>query len=137
MNDAEKFEFTSNEKSILKKLIRVDRQYAIVMVLEMFLAGFDTVIISAQNLLYQLAINPEKQAKLNEEIFGLLPKIDSPINTESLNNAPYFRACYKESLRMKPPTNTRSAGQNIVIKGYQIPKMVSTRFIRRTRWIEN
>lgn len=115
-----------NEKSILQKLLRTNRSFAAVTVFDMFAAGIDSTVVSAQTLLYQLAINPEKQAKLQEEIFKMLPKIDSPLNGNCLNSAPYFRACLKEALRMVPtaPSNLRSTGQDIVLNGFQVPKMV-------------
>lgn len=115
-----------NEKSILQKLLRIDSNTATVAVFDMFAAGIDSTVVTSQTLLYQLAINPEKQEKLRKEVFQLLPQIDSPLSDDCLYTAPYFRACLKEALRMQPtaPTNMRSAGQDIVLNGYQVPKMV-------------
>lgn len=96
----------------------------------MFAAGIDSTVVTAQSLLYHLAVNPDKQEKLLIEVFSLLPNIESPINEESLDHAPYFRACLKESIRMVPPvpTNIRSAGKDIVLNGYQVPKDVSLKY---------
>lgn len=115
-----------HEKSLLQKLLRVNRRYAMLMVFDMFVAGIDTTSISAQTLLYQLAMNPKKQARLQKEVFELLPNINSALSEDSLNNSSYLRACLKEALRMTPtvPTNMRSTGQDIVLNGYQVPKMV-------------
>jgi len=75
-------------------------------------------------VLYQLAKNPEKQEKLREEIMKILPEKNSTLNSESLKNIPYLRACLKETLRVVPVItgNMRGIGQDLVIKGYQVPK---------------
>lgn len=119
-----------NDQNILQKLLRIDPNLAKLTVFDMFVAAIDSTTATSQTLLYELAINPEKQAKLHEEIFKILPEIDSPLNADNIFNAPYLRACLKESLRMQPvvPVNLRSTGQDIVLNGYQVPKMVCFRF---------
>lgn len=74
--------------------------------------------------MYYLAINPDKQEKLRQEINRLLPNKDSPITLETINNIPYLRACMKESARMMPVLagSARMVNQDIVISGYRIPK---------------
>lgn len=61
----------------------------------------------------------------------ILPNVDSKLNTESLNNLPYMRACIKESMRIQPVVhgNLRATGQDIVLDGYQVPKDVKKTFI--------
>lgn len=115
-----------NEESILQKLLRIDRKYATLMVFDMIFAGIDTTATTTSIFLYHMAINPDKQAKLTEEIFQMLPEIDSPLTEETLNKMPYFRACLKESMRVQPlvPGHLRASGQNVILNGYQIPKMV-------------
>lgn len=78
-------------------------------------------------LLYNLTQNPEQQKKLTEEVFRLLPEINSPMSKDVLENSPYFRATLKESLRVTPLVvgTMRAAGQDLVISGYKIPKGVS------------
>lgn len=78
-------------------------------------------------MLYRLAISPEKQEILREEIFRLLPEKDTPMTDENFSQFTYFRACVKESMRMQPqvPVNMRAAGKNLILNGYQIPKLVS------------
>lgn len=77
-------------------------------------------------ILYLLATNPDKQAKLREELRTVLPKKDSPLTPENMRNLPYLRACIKEGLRLCPPAagNVRAAGKDMVLQGYQIPKGV-------------
>lgn len=115
-----------NEDNILQKLLRIDRKLATITVFDMVVAGIDSTAAIFEILLYQLATNPEKQSKLHEEVFKLLPRVDSKIKEDDLFNAPYLRACFKESMRMEPvvPVNLRSAGQDIILNGYQVPKMV-------------
>lgn len=73
-----------------------------------------------------MAKYPAKQERLRNEIKGFLPKIDSPLEPESLNRIPYLKACLKESMRVQPVTegNMRAAAKDIVLGGYQIPKHV-------------
>jgi cytochrome P450 family 12 len=73
--------------------------------------------------LYGLAKNPDKQETLRREVLKILPEKSSKFTTQSLNSIPYLRAVIKEGLRVYPPVNgnLRAAGQNLVIKGYQVP----------------
>lgn len=63
---------------------------------------------------------------MTEEVFRLLPEIDSPLSIEALENSPYFRATLKESLRVTPLLVgiMRAAGQDLVLGGYKVPKGV-------------
>lgn len=81
--------------------------------------------------LYHLAKNPDKQEILRKEIRAILPEVDSPLNSDSLCNIPYLRACFKEAIRLNPIVTGgfRAAGQDIVLQGYQIPKGVSSKLI--------
>nr|XP_019551561.3 cytochrome P450 CYP12A2-like isoform X1 [Aedes albopictus] len=114
----------SDTQSVLEKLLKVDRHVAIVMAFDMLLAGVDTTSSGTTGILYLLATNPDKQAKLREELRTVLPKKDSPLTPENMRNLPYLRACIKEGLRLCPPTagNVRAAGKDMVLQGYQIPK---------------
>lgn len=66
---------------------------------------------------------------MRHEILSILPNKDSKLTKENMKSMPYLRACIKESARINPVVlgGVRSAGQNLVLKGYQIPKGV--RFI--------
>lgn len=74
-------------------------------------------------LLYLLAKNPDKQEKLRTEAYQMLPEINSPISGDSYDNAQYFRACLKESLRVQSvvANNFRFTTQELVLDGYHIP----------------
>lgn len=72
------------------------------------------VTFAFTSLLYRLAVNPEAQDKLREEI-------------RSKETNRYLKACLKESLRIWHviPANLRRTSKEHVVGGYQIPKGVS------------
>ncbi|KAL9917904.1 cytochrome P450 12b2 [Glossina fuscipes fuscipes] len=110
-------------KSVLEKLLKIDKHIALVMVMDMLMAGIDTTASTLISVLYMLATNPEKQLRLREEICELLPAPWSPLTSENTKNMPYLRACLKESLRIMPitPGNMRTTIKDLVLSGYQIP----------------
>lgn len=125
-----KFEVSStaddHEAGVLEKLIKIDKHVAFVMVLDSLIAGVDTTTTGLVSVLYGLAKNPEKQEILREEVLKILPEKSSKLTTQSLNSIPYLRAVVKEALRLHPPINgnVRATVQDLVVKGYQIPKDV-------------
>lgn len=78
------------------------------------------------DLIYCLAKNPEKQERLREELCNVPLDESGGLKPSSFKKVPYFRACFKESLRLIPVAagNSRAAGQDLEIKGYHIPKGV-------------
>lgn len=74
--------------------------------------------------MFLLAKNPEKQEKLRKEIMKVLPDSETPLTGERMKNMPYLRGVFKESLRMYSPNGffMRRSTENLVIRGYQIPK---------------
>lgn len=114
----------TDTQSVLEKLLKIDRDVAIIMSLDMVLAGIDTTTSAVIGTLYCLATHPDKQSKLRDELRAILPKTNSPLTSERMLNLPYLRACIKEGMRLFPPTsgNLRATGKDIVLQGYQIPK---------------
>ncbi|CAO1351187.1 unnamed protein product [Diamesa serratosioi] len=112
------------EQSILEKLLKINKNVAVVMAADSMLAGVDTTSSAVTGILYCLAKNPEKQKILREELKKIMPNKDSPLTSDSLTNIPYLRAVMKEGMRLYPPTggNVRKTGQDLVVAGYQIPK---------------
>ncbi|XP_059224404.1 cytochrome P450 CYP12A2 isoform X2 [Stomoxys calcitrans] len=112
-----------SEKSVLEKLLKIDPKIAKVMAIDMLMAGVDTTSTTFTALLLCLSKNPEKQAKLREEIMRVLPQKDSEFTEEAIKNMPYLRACIKESQRIYPLAvgNVRVAAKDVVLSGYRIP----------------
>ncbi|XP_023033142.1 cytochrome P450 CYP12A2 [Drosophila willistoni] len=113
-----------HEKSVLEKLIKIDKKVATVMAMDMLMAGVDTTSSVMTGILLSLSKNPEKQAKLREEVLKILPNKDSEFTEASMKNVPYLRACIKESLRLYPLAagNARKIKSNLVLNGYRVPK---------------
>lgn len=117
---------TEGNQSVLEKLLKINKHVAMIMSLDMIMAGIDTTSSGSMSILYCLAMNPDKQAKLREELRTILPHKDSRLTADNMRNMPYLRACIKEGLRMFPPTagNFRASGRDIVLQGYRVPKGV-------------
>ncbi|XP_054747205.1 probable cytochrome P450 12e1, mitochondrial isoform X1 [Anastrepha obliqua] len=111
------------EKSVLEKLLRIDRRIAVVMALDMMMAGVDTTSSTLAGILLCIAKNPDKQAKLFEELKRILPNKDSKLTIENMQNLPYLRACIKEGIRYHPiiAGTMRRLPTDVVLSGYHIP----------------
>ncbi|GAB0094013.1 hypothetical protein DMENIID0001_092140 [Sergentomyia squamirostris] len=116
---------SDREKGVLEKLYEIDREAAVLMAVDSLFGGVDTTSSAAYAVLHNLALNPDKQKILRSELLKILPEKDSPLTKENSANMPYLRACIKEAMRVTPVIigNARSAGRDIVLKGYQIPKL--------------
>ncbi|KAH8310566.1 hypothetical protein KR044_001967, partial [Drosophila immigrans] len=113
-----------HEKSVLERLLKIDKKIATVMAMDLMLVGVDTTTSTLTGCLLCIAKNPAKQTKLREEVLRILPEKDSDFTEAFFNNMPYLRACIKESLRFFPliPGNTRVIKSDIMLNGYRIPK---------------
>uniref|UniRef100_A0A0A1WKR6 Probable cytochrome P450 12b2, mitochondrial n=1 Tax=Zeugodacus cucurbitae TaxID=28588 RepID=A0A0A1WKR6_ZEUCU len=124
----EKFKNEQNAEaqSVLEKLYRINKNVAVVMAIDMLMAGLDTTSATVISVLHFLGQNPEKQEELRKELFKLLPDPNMPLTEENTKNMPYLRACIKESLRLKPIANGnfRLSGRDIVLSGYKVPQGV-------------
>lgn len=120
----EKHERAEEDKSVLEKLITIDKRIAIVMALDLLMAGVDTTSTTITGILLCLAKNPEKQEKLRKEMRTILPQKDSVLTLENMKNLPYLRACIKEGMRMYPISLgiMRTNVEGVVLSGYQIEK---------------
>ncbi|XP_075148687.1 cytochrome P450 CYP12A2-like [Haematobia irritans] len=113
-----------SEQSVLEKLIKIDKKIATVMAMDMLMAGVDTTTSALTAILLCLAKNPEKQAKLREEVMRLLLNKNSEIDEIAFKNLPYLRACIKEALRIEPLGfgGGRVTLNDMVLSGYQVPR---------------
>ena len=88
-------------------------------------AGNDTTQTSLTNLMYQVAANPCKQAKLHDELRAIMPDSEVVVaHYAELQKTPYLRACLDESFRCKPPVGfglpRRTVGNGATIAGHDI-----------------
>ncbi|XP_016982241.1 probable cytochrome P450 12c1, mitochondrial [Drosophila rhopaloa] len=123
-NKTEQGQGSKDHKSVLEQLLQIDRKFATVLAMDMLMGGVDTTASALVGLILNLAKNPEKQNKLREEILTKLPSTDKDFTLEDMKSLPYLRACIKESMRLYPVAfaNLRSAGTDVVLNGYRIPK---------------
>jgi cytochrome P450 family 12 len=128
----------------LQKLLKLDRNVAVGMSIDMMLAGIDTVrfkkimeilvsfcytlqtgrVLAAG--LYYLSKNPEKQTQLRNEAVALLQDKDTPVTKEILAKASYLQGVIKEVTRLAPIAvgNLRTTVKNLIFGGYQVPSGV-------------
>ncbi|CAG9791826.1 unnamed protein product [Diatraea saccharalis] len=113
-----------DEKSVLEKLLEINKDVAVIMATDMLLAGVDTTSNTMTATLFLLAINQEKQDKLREEI----QTIKDPSQKRY-----YLRACIKESMRMMPVVsgNVRETTKEYNVLGYTIPAGMSVSFMHQ------
>lgn len=123
-NDASTKDKPESEKSVLERLLNIDREVAIVMAMDILLAGVDTTSSALTGCLITLSQNPQKQDILRSEILKILPDKNTSLNAEKMKNLPYLRACIKEAFRLYPVSvgQFRSTGRDLVLSGYRTPK---------------
>ncbi|XP_059480108.1 probable cytochrome P450 301a1, mitochondrial isoform X2 [Neocloeon triangulifer] len=118
--------------SVLEKFLErdPDPKRAIIMALDMLSAGVDTTSHALTNVLLHLSENKDKQTLLFNELKQFMPKVDTPLTHESLEEMKYLKACVKESMRIRPvaPGNARTTRSELVLSGYRIPKNVDVVF---------
>ena len=112
------------EESFLEKLVKINKNVAIVMSADAVLAGGDTSSSAAVAVFYCLAKNQDKQEKLREESRQILPNKDEQLTPDKMKNMPYLRAVIKEGIRLYPPAsgNIRKLSEDLVLSGYKVPK---------------
>ncbi|KAF7267268.1 hypothetical protein GWI33_019501 [Rhynchophorus ferrugineus] len=82
-----------------------------------FLAGFDTSATTLSFCLYHLAMNPEIQEKLRNEIMITLKACNGDLTFEAMKNLTYLRQILDETLRLYPPINALS---RVTVKSYKL-----------------
>lgn len=113
---------TSNLSLMEKLILRGSPRDASIMAVDAMAAGIDTTSLTLAYVLRNLAANPEKQEKLQEEIDRVLPN-KKPLEIDDIDKIPYLKACIKESMRLNPTVQgtSRTLDKDIVLSGYRIP----------------
>ncbi|XP_034476623.1 cytochrome P450 12b1, mitochondrial [Drosophila innubila] len=113
-----------DSKCVLEQLLAFDKKVAVVMAMDMLMAGIDTTSSAFVTILYHLSRNPNKQAKLRQELQNILSDSSAPLTAENTKNMPYLRACIKEGLRITSitPGNFRITTKDLILSGYRVPR---------------
>ena len=87
-----------------------------------FVAGYDTTAATIGFLAYHLAVNPDKQDKLWEEIERVVGDKEQVLDSD-LHSMPYLDMCVSETLRIIPPAQVidRVAARDVNVKGIRLP----------------
>jgi len=112
-----------NATSILSKMTEDQKETMIIsQALVMFLAAYDTTSTALALTFHFLAVNPDCQDKLLEEITNAIDDNDGNIelNYDQLNKLDYAQACLDESMRMY---NFVGALERVCVKDYYIPEV--------------
>ena len=89
--------------------------------------GTDTTSTALQWIMANLVKHPHIQAKLFQEINGVIGEGKEKVEEEELQKMPYLKAVIFEGLRRHPPAHFvayYSVTQDITFEGYFIPRRV-------------
>jgi cytochrome P450 len=88
----------------------------------LMMAAHDTLTSSLTSFVAMLALNPDWQDKLREEVASLSVEGGS-LSLDSLNGLPLAEMAFKESMRLRPPVPSipRRATREFSFGGYTIP----------------
>ncbi|XP_019081367.1 cytochrome P450 89A2 [Vitis vinifera] len=98
---------------------------------EFLSAGTDTTSTALQWIMANLVKAPHIQARLFEEISGVVGEGEEEVKEEDLQKMPYLKAVVLEGLRRHPPGHfvlPHSVTQDVSFEGYDIPKNATVNF---------
>jgi cytochrome P450 len=89
----------------------------------LMMAAHDTLTSSLTSFVAMLAMNPDWQTKLRDEIASLDVSPGGSLSMNTLNGMPLAEMAFKESMRMRPPVPSipRRATREFSFGGYTIP----------------
>ncbi|XP_063381049.1 cytochrome P450 9e2-like [Cydia fagiglandana] len=116
---------TVEESNVGKKKINKDwtDEDLIAQAVLFFVAGFETVSTAMTFLLYELALNPEVQEKLAEEVRKHEKRSSGKFDYNSIQNMVYLDMVVSESLRLWPPA---IATDRVCTKDYNLGRPNNT-----------
>ncbi|XP_038970732.1 cytochrome P450 89A2-like [Phoenix dactylifera] len=94
-------------------------------------AGTDTTATALQWIMANLVKHQEMQAKLLEEIEGVVGSDVEEIKEDDLQKMPYLKAVIMEGLRRHPPAHfvlPHTVTEDLTLNGYLIPRGASVNF---------
>nr|AMZ03391.1 cytochrome P450 CYP76AH9 [Plectranthus barbatus] len=94
------------------------------LLLDLFVGGSETTTTSVEWIMSELLINPEKLAKLKEELKTVVGE-KKQVQESDIPQLPYFEAVLKEVFRLHPPGPLllpRKAECDVQVGSYTIPK---------------
>ncbi|XP_057419416.1 cytochrome P450 76T24-like [Lotus japonicus] len=92
--------------------------------LDLFVAGIDTTSTTLEWAMAELLHNPEKLAKVKEELCETIDE-DETLEEQHISKFPYLQAVVKETLRLHPPAPflvPHKCDEVVNISGFQVPK---------------
>ncbi|XP_037028116.1 probable cytochrome P450 313a4 [Bradysia coprophila] len=91
--------------------------------LTILMTGFETSAVSITNTVLMLAMHPQYQEKVYEEIQKICPNIDEDVTSEQLKELLFTEQCIKESMRLIPtvPLTSRLATDDFYIGETYVP----------------
>ncbi|XP_026740676.1 cytochrome P450 6B5-like [Trichoplusia ni] len=92
----------SNPETVSKVTVEIDDEFLVANCVLFFVAGYDTSSTELSFTLFELAKNPEKQAKVIEEVDAYLRRHDNKLEYECVAEVPYLEACVDEAMRLYP-----------------------------------
>lgn len=121
-----------SDLSLVERILakETDPKLAYIFALDLILVGIDTISMAVCSILYQLAIRPEEQEKIHQELLQILPDPSVSLTTNHLDQAIYMKAFIREVFRVYSTVigNGRTLQNDTVICGYKIPKGVQVVF---------
>jgi cytochrome P450 family 9 len=100
------------------KEVELSDEHILAQAMLFFFAAFDTVSTAASFMAYELALNPDIQKKLQEEIDSVKSKHDGKIPYDALLSMKYLDQVVSETLRKWPPNFETD---RLCVKDYLIP----------------
>lgn len=90
-----------------KKSQTLSKEHLIAEAIVMIVAGTDTTAVALSTTLHKLLQMPELYHKLQEEVWTIMPSIESQPAFDKFDTLPLLDACLKEGLRISCPSRVR------------------------------